>query len=414
MTDRHNLEVKYRALLTTGQMEYDAAQEKIISLLTDLSAQLILQETQEGRFFTAQSFKPVAFIRALFAKYCSSKPNINAFNGVYLWGGVGGGKTGLMNLFYETVPIKKKKRLHYHQFMLVVHQEMQTLRSTADPLPIIAQQMAQRYRLICLDEFYVMDIADAMLLYNLLKGLIDQGVTLVTTSNYSPDCLYVGGSQRDLFLPAIALLKTHTDVVELKNSVDYRLRYQVKQGVFIIKKKGEPTALSDALLLTQFNQYAQGRMIDQGTINILTHLIPTVRSANNIVWFEFSVICCSARSNSDYLLIAKQYSGVIISNITVMQEGDEAGVRRFVNLIDSFYDHHVQLMLSSELAVDELYQGRMLSFEFKRALSRLHEMQSVFYWKTDHLLSKKQLTTGFRLNIQPPLSHNIERQLPLS
>ena len=300
--------------------------------------------------------------------------------GVYIWGDVGRGKTWLMDQFYDSVTIEQKQRLHYHQFMLDVHKALALLPSQANPLTVIAEQMSQQYRLICLDEFHVLDMADAMILHGLLGGLFEHGVTLITTSNRHPDDLFKQGALRKRFMPAIALIKQYTTVFELDNGKDYRLQRAQQDDVFFMPHND---ATHD-LLSRLFNDFVQNQNeeINKGkAITVYGREIPVVLQADTIIWFDFDTICRGMRSSSDYIQIAQQYKTVFISEIPQLRVGEEAPARRFLNLIDEFYDQHTFLILSSEGALDKMYQGDLLEFEFQRALSRLEEMQSRSYWE---------------------------------
>ncbi len=297
--------------------------------------------------------------------------------GLYLWGDVGRGKTWLMDQFYDTLGAIKKQRLHYHQFMENIHKALADLPAQADPLELVARQMAGQYRVICLDEFHVMDIADAVILHGLLRGLFENGVTLITTSNRAPDDLYKNGSHRERFLPAIALLKKNTTVFHLNNDKDYRLNRSIQQDVFFTPHD----EAAQQKLSAWFAQITQGQTIKRTPIIVYGREIEVIQSADSVIWFDFDTLCRGPRASSDYIEIAKQYKTVILSDIPRLSVGEEGPARRFLNLVDEFYDQHVFLLLSSEVSLDQIYQGSLLDFEFKRALSRLDEMRSRSYWE---------------------------------
>ncbi len=304
--------------------------------------------------------------------------------GLYLWGDVGRGKTWLMDQFFSALPLEKKQRLHYHQFMQTIHQALADLPAHADPLALVANQMAEQYRVICLDEFHVMDIADAVILHGLLRALFGHGVTLLTTSNRAPDDLYKNGSHRERFLPAIELLKQNTRVFHLDNDKDYRLNRSIQQDVFFTPHD----AVVQQKLSAIFTQITQGQTTRQSPVTLYGREIAVIKSADDAIWFDFDTLCRGPRASSDYIQVAKQYNTVILSQIPQLFAGEEGPARRFLNLVDEFYDQHVFLLLSSEVSLDQMYQGELLTFEFKRVLSRLDEMQSCSYWESVKIAEK--------------------------
>jgi len=297
--------------------------------------------------------------------------------GMYIWGKVGRGKTWLMDEFYKTLSISNIQRLHFHEFMLLVHKQLQDLPVQPDPLEIIGSKMSKKYQLICLDEFHVMDIADAVILHGLLKSLFENNVVIVTTSNRHPDDLYKNGSHRERFLPAIDLIKQNMQVFFLDTDIDYRNKGKEIQNVFFVPHNEE----NQKKLETLFVKYAESKDYSTQAIRIYGREIPVVRVRNHCIWFTFDTLCRGFRSSSDYLQIAKEYKVIIVSNIPVLHEGEEGPAKRFLNMIDSFYDQHVYLILSSSIEIEEMYQGGLLEFEFERATSRLHEMKSYQWWQ---------------------------------
>ena len=297
--------------------------------------------------------------------------------GLYLWGDVGRGKTWLMDQFYDTLGAIKKQRLHYHQFMENIHKALADLPAQADPLELVARQMAGECRVICLDEFHVMDIADAVILHGLLRGLFENGVTLITTSNRAPDDLYKNGSHRERFLPAIELLKKNTTVFHLDSDHDYRLNRSIQEEVFFTPN----TDASQQKLSHWFDHFSDGETVTKTPVVLYGREIRVIKSADSVIWFDFDTLCRGPRASSDYIQIAKQFKTVILSDIPQLSVGEEGPARRFLNLVDEFYDQHVFLLLSSEVSLDQMYQGELLGFEFKRALSRLDEMRSRSYWE---------------------------------
>jgi len=300
--------------------------------------------------------------------------------GVYLWGGVGRGKSFLMDSFYAVVPIRRKARVHFHAFMRDVHDELNTLRQEADPLATVAERIGRRYRLVCFDEFHVADIADAMILARLLEALRAAGVVLVMTSNYPPDELYPNGLQRQKFLPAIALLKEWLDVVEVDAGVDYRLR--VLEQVAAYHTPLGPEA--EGALLNAFERM-RGGPDEDSRILIEGRAIVARRRAGSAVWFDFSALCDGPRSQLDYLEIAERFSVLLLSSVPRMTSGMADQARRFTWLVDILYDHRVKLLLSAAVPPGELYLEGPNSREFSRTASRLVEMQTHDYMALPHL-----------------------------
>lgn len=314
-------------------------------------------------------------------KFFFHKP-AQAIKGLYFWGGVGQGKTWLIDSFFNTLPFPDKRRIHFHHFMQEIHEQLRILPKTPDPLRIIAKQLAQQYHLICIDEFHVQDITDAMLLAGLLKALFFYGVTLVTTSNTAPDKLYKNGLQRERFLPAIELLKQNTKVFELDNNTDYRSLLFEKEGYY-------HTPLNEHnadMMLQHYISISNHGPIEPQTIEINNRAIQTMalnhpadKHPDSAIWFDFNDICNTARSNSDYLLIARRYTHILIANIYPMDEQKDDVAKRFMHLIDALYDNHCYLVISASAEPDDLYHGRKLKRSFQRTASRLKEMRSKLY-----------------------------------
>lgn len=294
--------------------------------------------------------------------------------GMYLWGGVGRGKSFLMDSFYAVIPLKRKTRVHFHEFMRDVHRALDEQKNVEDPLEIVAAKIARRFRLICFDEFHVSDIADAMILYNLLKALFDRGVCFVITSNYHPDGLYPDGLHRDRMLPAIELLKAKLDVINIDAGIDYRRR--VMEQVDAYKTPLGPAA--DSALLHAFVSIAEAGEEDP-RITIESREISCVRRAGGVIWFDFATLCGGPRSQNDYLDIAHRFHTVILSDVPQMSAAMSSEARRFTWLIDVLYDHRVKLLMSAAVPPEQLYTDGVLSNEFHRTVSRLIEMQSLEY-----------------------------------
>jgi len=306
---------------------------------------------------------------------------ITPVKGLYFWGGVGRGKTHIVDAFYECLPFAAKSRLHFHSFMRRIHQELKTLQEIASPLNIVADRIARNNRVVCFDEFHVSDITDAMLLGNLLKALFGRGVTLVATSNEHPDRLYWGGLQRERFLPVIRLINTHTEVLHFDNDTDYRLRALERAEIY-------HTPLDDrahASLLASFDSIAPDVGEQGGSIEIEGREIPTVRRADGMVWFDFEAICGGPRATADYIEIARCYQTVLVSDIPCMDDLSNDAARRFIHLVDEFYDRNVKLIVSAAGLPAALYQGERLARLYERTSSRLQEMQSHDYLARPHL-----------------------------
>ena len=308
------------------------------------------------------------------------QPQTAPVTGLYIWGGVGRGKTWLLDLFYNHLPIEQKLRVHFHRFMREIHEELARLKEQPDPLKVVAKRLASRTRVLCLDEFFVSDIGDAMILAQLLEALFDQGVALVTTSNTKPDNLYRDGLQRARFLPAIALLNQHTRVMELDGKTDYRLLFLEHARIYHTPLGPEVNqALAD-----EFEKLAPETGQLGGTINVLNRDVSVKRVADDVVWFDFHALCGPPRSQADYLELARSFHTVLISDIPTLTPTQDDLARRFLYLLDEFYDRKVKLIISAEQPPESLYQGKRLAFEFQRAESRLLEMQSREYLAMEH------------------------------
>jgi cell division protein ZapE len=300
--------------------------------------------------------------------------------GLYLWGGVGRGKTWLMDLFFDELPVRRKQRLHFHRFMQRVHGSLNELGRIRDPLPRIAADWSDACKVLCLDEFFVSDIADAMLLSGLLENLFKNGVTLVTTSNIEPDKLYSNGLQRAKFLPAIALIKQNTRVLELAGSIDYRLRILEQSEIF----HHPLDAAANEVMTASFNRMAAECELNHD-LQINGREFHARRRGDGVIWFEFEELCIKPRGSIDYIEIARAFNTVIISNVPQLAGEDASEARRFITMVDEFYDRNVKLLMSAAVPVQELYSGCKLKFEFERTASRLTEMQSYEYLAKPHL-----------------------------
>lgn len=362
---------QYQQDLTRDDFHYDADQENAVKHL-----QRLFDDLQ------AKPLEVTGFKKVLNRwKRVYAKPEIKPIKGIYFWGGVGRGKTYLVDTFFDCLPFENKTRVHFHRFMHRVHQELKGLTGQSDPLKIIAKRFAQESCIICFDEFFVSDITDAMILGTLFEELFSHNVTLVATSNIIPDELYRNGLQRERFLPAIKLINEHTEIVNVDSGIDYRLRTLEQAEIyhFPLDEKADEN-LRD--YFTKLSSEAGQENVD---IEINNRQLPTVEVSDGVVHFEFSLLCESARSQSDYMEISRLYHTVLLANVTQMGSETDDSTRRFIALVDEFYERNVKLIISAEVALDVLYSGGRLDFEFKRCLSRLQEMQSHDYLASEHL-----------------------------
>ena len=358
----------YHDAIKEGAIQKDPAQLEGIQ---------VLQEVWNGLLKPCEK-APVARSRGFLAVFSKQRHDvsIDPVRGAYLWGGVGRGKTWLMDMFYARIPLVEKRRMHYHHFMFFIHEELKKLSRHRNPLEAVAVELAKDVRLLCIDEFHVMDIVDAMLLHGLLDAMCKHGITIVTTSNRPPDDLYLNGLQRERFLPAIALLKKHTHVVELDNNIDYRMLKQASHDSFL---EDDDAVLVEHELEKCFAELATGAIEIGQDIEVQGRTLPTHRLSENIVWFDFQTLCETARSTRDYIELAERFDYIVLSGLHVLTEDNESAARRFLNLIDELYDRNVQFIFSTTISLENLYQGHKLRFEFQRALSRLNEMQGDDY-----------------------------------
>ncbi|HEV8096814.1 MAG TPA: cell division protein ZapE [Burkholderiales bacterium] len=302
--------------------------------------------------------------------------------GVYLWGAVGRGKSFLMDAFYLCVPLVRKRRVHFHHFMREIHRELDAVKGTEDPLAVVAQRTARRWRLVCFDEFHVSDIADAMILGRFLDRAMERGVQFVMTSNYHPDELYANGLQRERFLPAIELLKSRLDVLEVDNGTDYR-RLKMERLKVYHAPLGEE---SERALQRIFAELADVEE-EHHPLDVEGRKIPYRKRAGGLVWFDFAVLCGSPRSAADYVDIARRFHTVLLSGVPRLSPVNADAARRFTWMVDVFYDVRVKLVLSAEAPPEELFtdggDAKTAAAEFARAVSRLHEMQSTTYLQAE-------------------------------
>jgi cell division protein ZapE len=361
----------YTTALQQPDMVSDAAQQQAITKLDALSNALV---TQTSKPFSGFLTRHLPLTR-----------HLSTINGLYLWGDVGRGKTWLMNLFYEELPVRKKCRIHFHHFMLDIHEKLDVLSkqksgNRKNPLQSIARDLAEKYRVICIDEFIVTNITDAMILGELLEALFKNSVCLVVTSNRIPDDLYINGLQRERFLPAIELIKTHMEIFHLDGGVDHRTSLLEQSDIYYCPAD----ALVDQTILQRMQELAVTPVTKNRILKILHREIKTRYCSDEVAWFEFETICTSPRAAQDYIALAQQFNTIIVTNIPVMDEYSDDKARRFIYLIDELYDRNVKLIASAEAEPDNLYHGNMLEFAFHRTSSRLIEMRSHQYLSQQH------------------------------
>jgi len=361
---------RYQRDLQTDGFTYDPAQEAAVHALQDVYDRLVAVH-QRGSGGLLASWRD----------RWSRRPR-EPQEGLYMWGGVGRGKTYLMDNFYESLPFNRKRRAHFHRFMRMVHEELRALDGERNPLEKVADRIAADTLVLCFDEFFVSDITDAMILGTLLGHLFERGVTLVATSNIPPDDLYKDGLQRQRFLPAIELLKRHTRIMNVDGGTDYRLRALTRAEIYLCPL-GEA---AEAGMKAAFESLVPAvEEVRQGVpLEIERRLIPTRFMAEDVVWFDFAAVCDGPRSQNDYIELAREYHAVLVSDVPQMGRRNDDQARRFINLVDEFYDRNVKLIVSAAAPLEELYTEGKLSFEFERTRSRLLEMQSTEYLARAH------------------------------
>lgn len=359
---------KYNNDLLQEEFNADPAQKAAVMQLQKLFEKLIEQpQKQNGLLSRIKSI----------LKIKSRQQN----TGLYFWGGVGRGKTYLVDCFYECLPFENKLRIHFHRFMQNVHKELKLLGNVENPLKIIAQRFSEKTRILCFDEFHVSDITDAMLLAGLFEALFERGVVLVATSNQHPDQLYQGGLQRERFLPAIELLKKYTEVVNVDSGIDYRLQFLDHAEIYHSPLDDH----ADAMLEDDFIHVCPDEGSLETVLEIEGRSIQTVRCGDGVVWFEFEALCDGPRGAADYIEIARQYQTVLLANIPVMDNHSNDLVKRFITLVDEFYDRNVKLIITAASVPDGLYKGTRLLDAFKRTISRLEEMRTHDYLAKQHI-----------------------------
>ncbi len=350
----------YTRLIESGEFHKDPSQAAAVAELDRVHHALVGREEPKAGLLT---------------RFFGSKKPIAPARGLYLWGGVGRGKTWMMDVFFEGLPFEDKRRVHFHRYMQSVHESLKKLSGTTDPLDAVGEQQASQFRVLCFDEFVVEDIGDAMILSGLLTALFERGVTLVATSNTAPDDLYKDGLQRARFKPAIALINEHTEVMRIPDGDDYRLRALDTDAIYHVPAGTD----ADEQLMETFRAVADSRTEMAGAISILGREIEYRARGDGIVWFDFARICGGPRSSHDYIEIAQEFHTVLISGIPVFDRTRDDEARRFIEMIDEFYDRNINLVVSADADPVSLYTGRRLEKPFERTTSRLIEMQSREY-----------------------------------
>jgi len=358
---------RYQADLKVKGFKADDKQRKAVLSTQRLYAELSILSQKKTGFFAALFMRKKAPV-----------------TGLYLWGGTGRGKTYLVDSFYECLPGDKKHRVHFHRFMLEIHEQLEQIPGSQNPLDVIARQLAEKMDVLCIDEFHVHDIADAMLLAGLLKAMFEQGITLVATSNIAIHELYKNGLQRERFMYAIELLEKYTEEVNLGSGTDYRFNILGNcEHLYIINEKNTAEKGKD-FLAYKFIELSPCQPKHERCIEINHRDIKYMALADDVVWFDFTELCCTTRSAHDYIQIAERFHTVLLSDIEVMYEKDDSAAKRFIHFIDALYDHNVKFLATTNATPEELYHGKRLDFAFTRTISRLTEMGKDQYLKLAH------------------------------
>ena len=342
----------YQKMLKKQHLQADFEQEKVLEKLADIANKLATLQNPKWWTFTKK----------------------NTVRGLYIWGDVGRGKTLLLDLFYRTLDIRQKRRQHFSHFMQSVHSAIRNYQGEKNPLKQVAKDISSEVKVICFDEFFVEDIADAMILGNLFTKLFALGVTLVATSNIPPDQLYLSGLQRSFFLPAIETLKRHVEVVHLDQGIDYRGQPHQKMKHYFF-----PLDSGNQALEHHFKKNTSAFALFNSTIILEDRLVKVAGVDETCIWFDFFALCGHARGVNDYIALAEKFESIFISNLPILSSDYDNEARRFIALVDELYDRRKPLFISAEVHFNALYQGARLAFPFKRTVSRLKEMQSAAY-----------------------------------
>jgi cell division protein ZapE len=368
---------RYQQDLKRDDFLYDPSQEMAVKKLQGLYERLVQGRPAKGREKeSGLGLKRLKRLKGKFRKNTRVEPE----KGLYFWGGVGRGKTYLMDNFFESLPFDNKMRVHFHRFMQRVHQDLRQLQGTPNPLDVVADRISKEAKVICFDEFFVSDIGDAMILARMLDALFSRGVALVCTSNIIPDGLYKDGLQRARFIPAIELLNKYTEVVNVDGGTDFRLRTLEQAELFHhpLDEHAEP------LLQSCFASLSMEEGEHDLDVVVNDRVMKAKKRSDDVVWFDFRVLCDGPRSSEDYIEIAKEFHAVLLSDVPILTEDMTDQARRFINMIDEFYDRSVKMVISAGAPIHQLYVGQKLAFEFERTESRLLEMQSQAYLEAPH------------------------------
>jgi len=367
---------RYQTDLRSGAILPDEAQAQAVDALQDVFERLNQRRSEK---------------KSLFAKLLG-KSTPTPITGLYMWGGVGRGKTYLMDSFYEALDFERKSRMHFNRFMQRVHADLTELSGEKNPLDLVADRIASEAAVLCFDEFYVSDIGDAMLLGGLMQKLFDRGICLVTTSNIAPEGLYENGLQRARFIPAIKAVEANTRVLNVDSGVDYRLRVLSQSKLYFVSADEDFVLADDAPagdslspLHKLFSDLSGGKRPEAESLVINRRHLQALGVSEGVLLAEFAELCLAPRSAADYTQLAKEYHSVLIDNVPELTVEIEDGARRFITLIDEFYDRNIKVAIVADRAMADLYSGKKLAFEFQRTLSRLIEMQSVEYLGREHL-----------------------------
>ncbi|MGA9619066.1 MAG: cell division protein ZapE [Serratia proteamaculans] len=366
---------RYQQALDAGEYQADAVQRQAVTQLDH-----IYQALQQTPAVSAS----VGGLRGKFNRWLgksSETAQQRPAQGLYMWGGVGRGKTWLMDMFFHSLPGDRKLRLHFHRFMLRVHEELTELQGQENPLEIIADGFKAQTDVLCFDEFFVSDITDAMLLATLLQALFARGITLVATSNIPPDDLYRNGLQRARFLPAIDLINQYCDVMNVDAGIDYRLRTLTQAHLYLTPLDEQTRQTMDRMFVKLAGKEGEAAPV----LQINHRPLQAIRAVDGVLAVDFHTLCEEARSQLDYIALSRLYHSVILYNVRIMGPLKENTARRFLALVDEFYERHVKLVIAAEASMFDIYQGERLKFEYQRCLSRLQEMQSEEYLKLPHL-----------------------------
>ena len=346
----------YLNLIDNGQLSFDKEQAKLLEKFNHLNESL----TKRSKSWFGQK----------------------KIKGLYIRGEVGRGKTQMMDIFFETLNIQEKKRVHFHRFMKILHDDLDKISAQKDPLKKVAKEISKKTKVLCFDEFYVEDIGDAMLLGRFINELFENKVTLITTSNTHPDNLYRDGLHRSRFLPAIKSIKENCEIYELNSAQDYRLRTLEQLEIFIIGKGNQ--GIKE--LESNFTELTNGEFQDGQKIKILGREINTIKLAQGSLWVSFKEICEGPRSAKDYIEVCSEFHTLFVSNVPIMKGSNDDSARRFIALVDECYERNVNLILSMETELEQIYSGERLLEPFKRTISRLEEMRSKEYLSRPHLI----------------------------